>query len=443
MIDIPKFSIIIPTADRPETLKYTLMACVMFKRDDLEIIISDNYSGPDTTAVIESFSDPRIKVFRTDRRLHMPAHWEFAVHKASGQYVIINCDDDFPAPNLLDSLDKVLDAGAPQIISWSIGLYHHPDFILNGTPNSLTYMAGHSNYALKLSPKKLIKNFHNLNFSYFPEATRSCIKRTLLLNVMNRVGSDAWRPYPDFTPSVLCLLEIDEEDYVYIDALLGCGGRSERSNAAAFSSEGKARGNPARASTFWAEVGDDDLYPNHPLKIPFYYNGHLAALSTAAKFYPDRMKRFQVNYEKFIRTFYEEVSGIRPNPFVGAHHIDDIKQYAQVQTGNSLTGNEKSYIKAQDITSTVRPSLKQRSIRLVSRMIPTKMKVALMPAIMLPAQHSVTVSGDAAGFTNGFEMNSRWEDITKKDDPLTFKTLEGAESLGLLISASRLNYNPD
>jgi glycosyltransferase involved in cell wall biosynthesis len=91
----PTFSIIIPTADRSHLLQHSLQSCLAIERDDVEIIVSDNFSAPEVKAAVDEFShDRRLQYFRTDRRLSMPRHWDFAWTKARGEFVIFNCDDD-------------------------------------------------------------------------------------------------------------------------------------------------------------------------------------------------------------------------------------------------------------------------------------------------------------------------------------------------------------
>ena len=56
-----KFSVIIPTRERSDTLQSSLKTCVGQDYDNLEIIVSDNFSTDNTREVVESFDDPRIR----------------------------------------------------------------------------------------------------------------------------------------------------------------------------------------------------------------------------------------------------------------------------------------------------------------------------------------------------------------------------------------------
>lgn len=57
-----KLTVIIPTKDRAETLQHCLKTVVSQTHPQLEILVSDNFSGPDVKAVVDSFSDPAHKM---------------------------------------------------------------------------------------------------------------------------------------------------------------------------------------------------------------------------------------------------------------------------------------------------------------------------------------------------------------------------------------------
>src|SRR6516225_3284835 len=105
-----KFSIVIPTVDRHYLLEHTLRSYLMMDRSDFEVIVSDNFSSSATKAVVDAHRhDGRLKYYRTDRRMPMPEHWDFAWSKASGRYVLINCDDDGLSASGLVQIDRAIE----------------------------------------------------------------------------------------------------------------------------------------------------------------------------------------------------------------------------------------------------------------------------------------------------------------------------------------------
>jgi len=88
------FSIVIPTCDRPHLLKSTLKAALSVDYDNYEVVVSDNYSTPETYEVVKSLENHKVRYFRASHRLNMADNWQFAYQQAKGDYIIILGDDD-------------------------------------------------------------------------------------------------------------------------------------------------------------------------------------------------------------------------------------------------------------------------------------------------------------------------------------------------------------
>ena len=58
------FSIIIPTRQRHDTLKYSIQSVITQTYKEFELIVMDKFSTPETAEVVASFNDPRIKYYR-------------------------------------------------------------------------------------------------------------------------------------------------------------------------------------------------------------------------------------------------------------------------------------------------------------------------------------------------------------------------------------------
>ena len=117
----PRITVIIPTRERCETLGASIRTCIEQDYDDLEIIVSDNASRDDTEAVVRSFSDPRLRYIKTDRRLSMTGNYEFAVSHARSGFVTIIGDDDGLMPSAAATVaDLVKQSGTKAIVSYMI-----------------------------------------------------------------------------------------------------------------------------------------------------------------------------------------------------------------------------------------------------------------------------------------------------------------------------------
>ena len=103
-----KFSVIIPTRERSDTLQSSLKTCVVQDYDNLEIIVSDNFSADNTREVVESFSDPRIRYINTGSRVSMSDNWEFALSHVTGGYLTFMGDDDGLLPDAISTVNAII-----------------------------------------------------------------------------------------------------------------------------------------------------------------------------------------------------------------------------------------------------------------------------------------------------------------------------------------------
>ena len=84
--DRPRYSIVVPTRSRHETLRSCLRTLVEQPHGNYEIVVADNASGPETRAVCESFRSPRLRYLRSDTPLSMNDNWERALDAARGEW---------------------------------------------------------------------------------------------------------------------------------------------------------------------------------------------------------------------------------------------------------------------------------------------------------------------------------------------------------------------
>lgn len=90
----PMLSVIVPTCDRAGPLEACLKTLITQDCPELEIVVSDNASGPETARVLGNIDDPRLSRFRVEKRLGMAEHFEFALGHAKGDWITFLGDDD-------------------------------------------------------------------------------------------------------------------------------------------------------------------------------------------------------------------------------------------------------------------------------------------------------------------------------------------------------------
>src|SRR5262249_38681440 len=117
-MSMPRFSIVIPTRDRADTLRHTLRTCLAQDFADFEIVVSDNDSSPAVREVVENFADSKIKYIRTRRLLAMSDSWEFALEHAAGEFITVIGSDDGLLLHALTEIDRVLRMSDATILRW-------------------------------------------------------------------------------------------------------------------------------------------------------------------------------------------------------------------------------------------------------------------------------------------------------------------------------------
>ena len=91
-------------------IKEQLDSIIPQLREDDELIVSDDASKDDTLKIVQSYNDPRIKIFHNEN--HGVAHnFENAMRQATGDLIYFADQDDVWLPGKLDKMEKFLKEG--------------------------------------------------------------------------------------------------------------------------------------------------------------------------------------------------------------------------------------------------------------------------------------------------------------------------------------------
>lgn len=99
-----KFSVLLPTRNRLEYLKYAVETVRRQDYDNWEIIISDNCSEDDIVGYVDSLADNRILYVRTPSFVPVTENWNNALNHSDGDYVVMLGDDDGLLPGYFSTL---------------------------------------------------------------------------------------------------------------------------------------------------------------------------------------------------------------------------------------------------------------------------------------------------------------------------------------------------
>jgi hypothetical protein len=126
MSDCIKFNVIVPTRERADTLLHCLRTLIAQDYENLNIIVSDNFSQDNTRQVVESFADKRITYLNTGKRVSMCHNWEFALEHVTDGWVTFLGDDDGLYPWALRVLNKVVQEHKVEAVSSEFASFEWP-----------------------------------------------------------------------------------------------------------------------------------------------------------------------------------------------------------------------------------------------------------------------------------------------------------------------------
>jgi FkbM family methyltransferase len=138
----PRFSIVIPTRERPDTLAFALRTCLDQEFDDFEIVVGDNCGGPRTRQTIEELHSSKVQHVRSEKPLAMSDNWERSIAEARGDYVLLIGDDDGILAHGLRELDALIRREKAAIVRWTGAFYTWPTIDLPGQANYLRIPLG-------------------------------------------------------------------------------------------------------------------------------------------------------------------------------------------------------------------------------------------------------------------------------------------------------------
>lgn len=123
----PRFSVLIPTRDRPEYVRNALESVLNQSFGDFEVVVCDNFKERSCKASVSIFADPRVRYIQPPTPLAMHDNWEFAIDEARGDFVIILIDKTILRLTALERLQAATQSHPAEIYSWTSDAYYLTD----------------------------------------------------------------------------------------------------------------------------------------------------------------------------------------------------------------------------------------------------------------------------------------------------------------------------
>src|SRR5205809_506976 len=223
-----KFTVIIPTRERADTLGPCLRTVVHQNYDNWRSLGRDQLNEERTKQIVRGIGDSRVKYINTGRRVGMCANFEYALSHIKDGWVTYLGDDDGLLPNALDFADKVIRKTGCKAISSKWHHYTWPNFDGIARPNWLTVRMG-KGYVIRNAKLGLIAALRGKH-SYL-ELPGIYIGGFADYQTLARLRNNSGKFFCSRTPDVYAAVALASalDTYVYIDQPLAICGASAHS----------------------------------------------------------------------------------------------------------------------------------------------------------------------------------------------------------------------
>lgn len=324
------FTIIIPTRNRYDTLPYAVATVLNQGFQDFELLISDNSDEKkfnEAESIHKTWNDLRVRVIRPNRVLSMSDHWEFAISRAEGSYLILFGDDDGLVADALQIIYSVIQRTKTDIVSWARVEYNWPD--RDEYPNQIVFpylnktgFINSSNFIRKVVAYKT-------DYRFLPMFYNSAIRTSLVNSLKIETGKIFSATSPDIY-SGFAFAHLSKR-YLSVGHPLSINGVSAKSNGAAHSIDSRPRG-----SDHWSLLTQSTI--KWPSILPDMYTGYLGIVEPFVQlsmFYPE-LKNY-ITRKKIYKIIIDTLTATTEEDFykrlkvVAQSASDDSKLYRWIE----------------------------------------------------------------------------------------------------------------
>ena len=221
-----RLSIVIPTADRLDTLRFTIRTVMDQRYKNLQIIVSDNCSTDGTGEFVESLSDSRIVYVNTSKRVSMSSNWEYAMSFVDGDFVFFLGDDDGLLENSCEIAANILEKYKVKALAW-----RKPDYTWPGAsfvPNMLKLSISRDMYFFNGYIMLCALSLGITSYGALPNVYTAFVSVSLI----NQIKATTGKFFNSVTPDVYSGIVIGAacNDYIYSFFPFSINGGSAKSN---------------------------------------------------------------------------------------------------------------------------------------------------------------------------------------------------------------------
>jgi glycosyltransferase involved in cell wall biosynthesis len=219
-----KFSIIIPSQNRPELLAMAVHYALSQNYTDIELIVSDNSTTHELREqnrknLEEYITANKLTIVSPPRKLSAPEHFEFALKYATGDYILFLSDKMMLLPDTLNNAANAIKQSGAEIVNWSYYIFIPDNYLVPNNSGSLySYLnplqSGFKSYdplsELKFKASGLISRQKQSIESYVKgKICFGCYSKDLITRIISKSGGLFLGATHDYSAMVqaLCLAQ--------------------------------------------------------------------------------------------------------------------------------------------------------------------------------------------------------------------------------------------
>jgi len=202
---MPKFSIVIPTRARADTLIHALRTVTDQDYDDLEILVHESGDDAATASVVAAAADRRVRHIKTVQPVSMTENWERALRCAAGDYITFIGDDDGMLPDACTVAARILSHNPVELLSWRPACYFWPKYVVEQRRNRLIVHLHQPDVIEEHSSRAALELFYRFrsDYSHLPMIYNSFVSRALVQRVQAKAGCYFIGSAPDVTSGIV------------------------------------------------------------------------------------------------------------------------------------------------------------------------------------------------------------------------------------------------
>ena len=291
-----KYTVIIPTRDRAETLEATLRTCLRQTYKNFEIIVSDNCSSDNTKEIVDCCNDSRIRYINPGQRLSMSGNFEFALGHVTDGFVMFIGSDDGIMPDAIDYVDSIVKQYKVDAVSCRQATYVWPDFPDEKIAGRLTFGGWRSDVEIR-EPSEWINKTLNFQVNYcFDLPNLYCgFVHKRIIDKAYKDGKYFRSITPDAYSAFATAIFVDK--YAFSHRPFSIAGASSKSNGA---SAMHPSGSKSEATKFYSE--NDIPFCDGFVNCPSYEVVVSEAFAKLAQAFPELCSPYNINYVTMLNS---------------------------------------------------------------------------------------------------------------------------------------------